>query len=106
MLEITPQQLQMSLQEDTLVPFLLDVREPSEFAICHIAGAHLIPSGQVPMELDQLPNDRPIVVICHHGIRSYMIAMYLERQGFEHVSNLRGGIAAWAQSIDLDMPMY
>jgi len=106
MLEITPQQLQTSLQNDTPVPFLLDVREPSEFAICHIDGAHLIPSGQVPMQLDQLPQDCPIVVICHHGIRSYMIAMYLEQQGFEQVSNLRGGIAAWARSIDLDMPMY
>jgi rhodanese-related sulfurtransferase len=106
MLEITPQQLQASLQNDTLRPYLLDVREPSEFEICHIAGAHLIPSGQVPMNLEELPRDCPIVVICHHGIRSYMIAMYLERQGFEQVSNLHGGIAAWAQNIDLDMPMY
>lgn len=106
MIEITPQQLHISLQNDTPSPYLLDVREPSEFEICHIEGSHLIPSGQVPAELDQLPQDCPIVVICHHGIRSYMIGMYLENQGFDQISNLRGGIAAWAHDIDLDMPMY
>lgn len=106
MLEITAQELQSSLRDETPAPYLLDVREPAEFEICHIDGAHLIPSGQVPLELDQLPDDRPIVVICHHGIRSYMIAMYLERQGFAQVRNLRGGIAAWAQTVDPAMPMY
>ena len=106
MMEITPQQLHVSLQNDAPAPYLLDVREPSEFEICHIEGAHLIPSGQVPTELDQLPRDCPIVVICHHGIRSFMIGMYLENQGFDQIRNLQGGIAAWARNIDLDMPMY
>jgi len=106
MIEITPQQLQYSLQNDSPVPYLLDVREPDEFAICRIEGSHLIPSSQVPLELDQLPRDCPIVVICHRGLRSYMIAMYLEQQGFEHISNLSGGIAAWSGNIDPDMRTY
>lgn len=106
MIEITPRQLQASIQNDTPAPYLLDVREPAEFDICHIEGSHLIPSGELPAEVDQLPDDRPIVVICHHGIRSYMIATYLERQGFEQIRNLRGGINAWASEIAPDMPTY
>ncbi len=87
-------------------PLLLDVREPWEFHICHIEGSQLIPMGQLPTALNALDPDRETVVICHHGIRSRQVAMYLDYQGFSNVINLAGGIDAWARDVDLDMATY
>jgi rhodanese-related sulfurtransferase len=66
-------------------PQLVDVREPWEFGICRIEGADLIPMRQIPSSLGRLDADRPVVVICHHGIRSRQVALYLEQQGFKQV---------------------
>ena len=87
-------------------PLLLDVREPWEFRICHIAGSQLIPMGQLPATLNVLDPRRETIVICHHGIRSRQVAMYLDYQGFENVINLAGGVAAWARDVDRQMPTY
>jgi len=106
MRELSPQELQEYLQNTDAEPLLLDVREPAEFEICHIDGSQLLPMGKVAASVDELPQQRPIVVICHHGMRSYSIARYLEQQGFEPVFNLRGGLDAWARMVDLDMPTY
>jgi rhodanese-related sulfurtransferase len=87
-------------------PQLLDVREPWEFGICRIDGAELIPMRQIPSSLARLDRERPVVVICHHGIRSRQVALYLEQQGFKQVYNLTGGVAQWAQDVDPSMPVY
>jgi rhodanese-related sulfurtransferase len=87
-------------------PVLLDVREPWEFGICHIEGAHLLPMRNIPDSLDQLDRDGEFVVICHHGIRSRQVAMYMEHQGFTNVINMEGGMAAWARDVDPNMPTY
>ena len=87
-------------------PVLLDVREDRELAICRIPGSLHIPMGQVPAELSQLQADAPLVAICHHGARSYQVAMFLEQQGFSDVYNLQGGIDGWAREIDPDMARY
>ena len=59
-------------------PILLDVREPQEFAHCHIEGAQLMPMNTVPAQLQALDADRPTVVICHHGMRSAQVAMEVQ----------------------------
>jgi len=87
-------------------PVLLDVREAWEYQIAHISGAQLMPMHTVPSQLDQLDTHADIVVICHHGVRSMQIAHFLKRAGFDHVYNLQGGVDAWAQSVDLNMPTY
>lgn len=87
-------------------PILLDVREPQEFAHCHIEGAQLMPMNTVPAQLQTLDADRPTVVICHHGMRSAQVAMYLQQQGFGKLFNLSGGVAAWAAQVDSAMPTY
>lgn len=87
-------------------PFLLDVREPWEFEICHIRGSSLMPMSSVPERIRELDRSAETVVICHHGVRSYEVAMFLEQQGFAKVINLRGGVEAWAQQADLIMPTY
>lgn len=87
-------------------PVLLDVREPQEFAHCHIDGAQLMPMNTVPAHVQELDADAPTVVICHHGMRSQQVAMYLQQQGFSKLYNLGGGVAAWAAQVDPAMPTY
>lgn len=92
--------------ETTEQPFLLDVREPNEYAICHIDNAVLMPMRTIPANLDQLDQDSPIVCICHLGGRSMQVATFLEQQGFTNVTNLTGGVHAWATSVDSSMATY
>ncbi len=87
-------------------PYLLDVREPWEFELCHIAGAQLLPLQQIPQRWNELPRDREIVVICHHGMRSMQAAGFLQQAGLSKLYNLNGGVAAWADEVDVAMPQY
>jgi rhodanese-related sulfurtransferase len=85
---------------------LLDVREAHELAICAIAGSRHIPMRQVPENLSALPRDRPILVLCHVGGRSLRVTQFLRANGFAQVSNVAGGIAAWADQIDPSLARY
>lgn len=87
-------------------PRLIDVREPWEFDICHIEGSELVPMRQIPEQLDELDRNEETVLICHHGVRSLQVAIYLERMGFEKLINLDGGVAYWAMMVDQTMPTY
>ncbi|HVL76305.1 MAG TPA: rhodanese-like domain-containing protein [Noviherbaspirillum sp.] len=87
-------------------PVLLDVREPWEFATCHIAGSQPMPMNTVPARIDELDEEAQIVCICHHGARSMQVAAFLERNGFADVINLTGGVHAWALQVDNTMPTY
>jgi rhodanese-related sulfurtransferase len=84
----------------------LDVREDSELAICRIDGALHIPMGEVAERHEALPKEVPLVVFCHHGMRSMHVLQYLEAKGFENAYNLRGGIHAWATSVDGNLTKY
>ena len=89
-------------------PLLLDVREQEEWDTARIEGARLIPLGEIESRSGELAEgkDRPVVVHCHHGARSAMACQLLVQAGFTDVSNLVGGIDAWALSIDPDVPRY
>jgi rhodanese-related sulfurtransferase len=87
-------------------PCILDVREPWEQALCRIAGSVAMPMGQVPMRLKELDPRHDCVVVCHHGLRSLQVAMFLEYSGFARVFNLRGGIDLWAAEVQPDMRRY
>ena len=106
MRELRPAELAAHLAAAGEAPLLLDVREPWEFDICHIDGSRLIPMGQLHARLHELDRNRETVVICHHGIRSRLMAAQLERAGFNHVINLDGGVEAWAREVDRDMTLY
>jgi len=88
-------------------PFLLDVREPHEYAIVNL-GAPLIPVGQLPDRIAEIPvaKDAEIVVHCKSGARSQKASLALKAAGFTNVSNLAGGITAWADRIDKSLPKY
>lgn len=85
---------------------LVDVREPWEHELCTVDGSVLIPLQSLPGRLAELPNDRTIVVICHHGGRSAQATMWLRSRGYTQATNLGGGIDAWARRIDPDMRTY
>ncbi len=87
-------------------PLVLDVREPWEHEVCNIAGSRLLPMQNIPARVKELPTDTDIVVLCHHGMRSLQVAQFLKQSGLERVSNLSGGIAAWAAQVDPDMSQY
>jgi rhodanese-related sulfurtransferase len=91
---------------DRPTPLLLDVREPWEFETCRIDAARLIPMNTIPGRFSELDEEQPVVCICHHGARSMQVAAFLERQGFTNVTNLTGGIHAWAKQVDTEMPTY
>lgn len=88
------------------IPFLLDVREEWEWDLARIEGAVLIPMREIPDRLDKLPQDRPIVTICHHGVRSLHVARYLAQTGYQEVMSLKGGVEAWASLVDPTVPHY
>jgi len=87
---------------------LVDVREEDEYAICHLEGAELIPLSRFVEEAPKkLANpDEHIVVYCHHGMRSANAAGWLRQKGYSNVSNLIGGIDAWAVLVDPEMQRY
>ncbi len=85
---------------------LLDVRETWEYGICQIPGSVNVPMSQILNRLGELDQHAATVVICHHGARSYQVASYLENNGFSDISNLDGGISAWAERIDTTMAKY
>jgi rhodanese-related sulfurtransferase len=87
-------------------PVLLDVREPWEFGTCRIAGSLSMPMRGIPARYQELKRDADIVMICHHGARSFQAGMFLEQMGFSSVINLQGGVAAWARDVDPTMPTY
>ncbi|GAB4576122.1 MAG: molybdopterin-synthase adenylyltransferase MoeB [Anaerolineae bacterium] len=85
---------------------LLDVREPLEWQISHVDGALCIPKAEVLAHLDELPQDRDIVVFCKTGIRSADVIRVLQARGYSRLYNMAGGINAWARQIDPSQPIY
>jgi rhodanese-related sulfurtransferase len=86
---------------------LIDVREPWEFATAHIEGSVPMPMGDVPARAHQeLDPEERLLVLCHHGMRSMNVTVWLRNQGFEHAQSIRGGIDAWSAEIDPSIPRY
>jgi rhodanese-related sulfurtransferase len=104
--EITPEEVKK--RRDGEGEFtLLDVREPWEFETARIEGAKLIPMGDVPSRAHQeLDPEGSMVVVCHHGVRSMNVTVWLRQQGFENAQSMRGGIDAWSRLVDQTVPRY
>ena len=102
--EITVQDLKQRLDGGDDV-FVLDVREPHEYQICNLNG-YLIPLGDLPKRVHELDSSREIVAHCRSGVRSAKAVTFLQQAGFKKVTNLQGGILAWADKVDLKMPKY
>ncbi|MBX6353912.1 MAG: rhodanese-like domain-containing protein [Thermoflavifilum sp.] len=92
---IRPDELREMLRDKKAGVQYVDVREPGEFRQGHIDGFRNIPLGQLRSRLGELDRDKPVVVMCHSGMRSTQAARLLVKHGFSDVRNLSGGIAAW-----------
>lgn len=105
--ELTPTQFrarwQSAARQDCV---LLDVREQSELDIARVDGALHIPMSEVPSRIDELDPTVALVVMCHSGVRSRRVAQYLLASGFAEVYNMAGGIDAWSQEVDANVPRY
>jgi molybdopterin/thiamine biosynthesis adenylyltransferase/rhodanese-related sulfurtransferase len=102
--EMTPRELKTRLDRgDDL--FILDVREPHEYQICHLNG-HLIPLGELPRRVHELDSSREIVAHCRSGKRSAEAVDFLRKAGFRKIHNLTGGILAWSSDVDPSVPKY
>ena len=77
---------------------LLDVREPEEYAYGHVPGAINLPQAELATRLAEVPRDRPVFVICESGMRSLRSTQFLRQMGYDHLTNVRGGTAAWRKS--------
>jgi sulfur-carrier protein adenylyltransferase/sulfurtransferase len=103
--EVSPEELRDELTGPS-PPMLVDVREPNEWEIVHLANAHLIPQAQLPDRLNELAGAQRLVLYCRSGARSARATRLLLDLGFTNVRSLAGGITAWAERIDPSLPTY
>ncbi len=103
--DIEPEELAQRLNQGEPIR-LIDVREPHELEISRIAGADLIPLGQLAGRLSELDSAQEIVLFCKMGTRSSRALELLLSAGFRKVKNLHGGINAWAEQVDSSLPVY
>ena len=104
--------VEMTVQEvDALLkgpnpPRVVDVRQPAEWELVRMKDGVLLSQELLEEMMESWDKDEPLVLYCHHGIRSMQAAMYFAQQGFNKVITMRGGINAWAREIDTSLPVY
>jgi rhodanese-related sulfurtransferase len=105
-LEITPTEVKRRIDAGEELS-LIDVREPQEYDTCHIDGATLIPMRDIPQQFERLEETpTPLIVFCHHGVRSLTVVAWLREQGLSDCMSMSGGIDAWSREIDATVPRY
>tara|TARA_B100001057_G_scaffold437295_1_gene469008 strand:- start:209 stop:532 length:324 start_codon:yes stop_codon:yes gene_type:complete len=86
---------------------IIDVREQWEFDKCHIENSTHIPMGTIPNSVDQFDDDSEYVIVCHHGVRSKTVALWLENHGIKApIYNLTGGLEQWSDDVDPSVEKY
>jgi molybdopterin/thiamine biosynthesis adenylyltransferase/rhodanese-related sulfurtransferase len=105
-LEISVSAAKQLLDQSPCAVMLVDVREPYEVEIAAVRGAECIPMGDIPARVHDLPRDEHLLIMCHHGGRSMRVTAFLRSQGFTAVTNIAGGIDAWAEQIDPALRRY
>ncbi len=107
-LETSPKEALAKLQAANPA-VLIDVREPEEFALARVDGAQLIPMQSIPAELQRLEalaDERELLVMCHHGVRSMQVVLWMREHGLENCSSIAGGIERWSREVDQTVARY
>lgn len=104
MKEVTVQELKQKMDNNEDFQ-LIDVRETFEYETSNLNGEN-IPLGGILIEADKVATDKPVIVQCRSGKRSAAAVMQLEQLGFTNLYNLKGGILAWQEAFDPNMPVY
>ena len=103
-LEISPAEVADLMKKGTVT--LIDVRTPQEYDIARIEGCRLVDDALAKEILETWPKDKPLITVCHHGVRSLSAAVYLRQQGFTDVRSMTGGIDMWSLTVDSSIPQY
>lgn len=104
--QITPQEVKQRLESGEKLR-LIDVREPMEHQQARLEASELIPMRSVPQAIQQLEDsEAPLIVYCHHGMRSLQVVNWLREQGVENCQSMEGGIDRWSLEVDPAVPRY
>ena len=101
--EVTTEQLQQALRDGARV---IDVREPAEYEIAKGEGTTLVPLSQIEQRFTELDPNQTIYLHCNAGVRSLKALGFLREQGFKYLKSVKGGITAWSEEIDPNVPKY
>ena len=105
MQEKTPLEVKEMIDSNPMVK-VIDVREQWEFDKCHIENSVHIPMGKIPDSINHFEDSNEYVIVCHHGIRSRTVALYLEKNGVDNLYNLTGGLDKWSDDVDPNLEKY
>ena len=104
--EVTVQDMKQALDDPSLNIKVVDVREPDEYEIAHIDGVPLLPLSQLQERFTELDPNQQYYLHCKVGVRSMKALTFLRQQGFKYLKNVKGGITAWSEEIDSNVPRY
>jgi adenylyltransferase/sulfurtransferase len=104
--EVTVQEMKKALEDPALGIRVIDVREPGEHQIAHVKGVPLFPLSALQRQFPELDPNQQIYIHCKSGVRSMRALEFLREQGFKYVKSVKGGITAWSDEIDHDVPKY
>jgi sulfur-carrier protein adenylyltransferase/sulfurtransferase len=104
--EVTVQEMKKALDDPSLGIRVIDVREPDEHQIAHIKGVPLVPLSTLPQHFTELDPNQQIYIHCKSGVRSLRALKFLREQGFKYLKSVQGGISAWSDEIDQNVPKY
>jgi len=104
--EVTVQDMKKALDDPKLGIKVIDIREPDEYEIAHIDGVPLLPLSQLQQRFTELDPNQQYYLHCKVGARSLQAIGFLKQQGFKYLKSVKGGINAWAEEIDSNVPRY
>ncbi len=104
--EVTVQDMRKALEDPQLGIQVIDVREPHEYAIAKVAGVPLLPMSQLEARFTELDPNQSYYIHCKAGVRSLRALEFLRQQGFKYLKSVKGGITAWSEEIDSNVPRY
>jgi len=104
--EVTVQEMKKALSEPGLNIKVIDVREPDEYEIAHVKGVPLVPLSTLPQKFTELDPNQQYYIHCKAGVRSMKALLFLREQGFKYLKSVKGGISAWSDEIDSQVPKY
>jgi adenylyltransferase/sulfurtransferase len=104
--EVTVQDMKQALDDPKLGIKVIDVREPDEYEIAHVKGVPLLPLSQIQQHFTELDPNQHYYLHCKAGVRSLKALGFLREQGFKYLKSVKGGITAWSDEIDSNVPRY
>jgi adenylyltransferase/sulfurtransferase len=104
--EVTVQDMKKALDNPGLGIKVVDVREPDEYEIAMVAGVPLLPLSELHSRFTELDPNTQYYLHCKAGVRSLKALNFLRQQGFKYVKSVKGGITAWSDEIDRNVPQY